>query len=155
MLPSGMGTSWGRDGLEHSQPQRGIRLAKRQYSSRIADHFTNRRDTWLCPERLCYGARWCPHWHLQLLAEPSCCQRASKLLQWPLAGRTLLHLHKVLQVARHAAHQVHPPPCPGPAYGISAKPLNWWHHLHCPSLSPLPPGDQRHTRVNVVPYAHP
>ncbi len=84
--------------------------------------------TWACTERLCSGTHWCLHRHFQHLTKPGCCPHMlqsyhhhsspeeviSILLQWLPSSSTHSYSHEVLWTVSHAAHQVCPPPLPGP-----------------------------------------
>ncbi len=71
---------------------------------------------------------WCLHRHFQHLTKPGCCPHMlqsyhhhsspeeviSILLQWLPSSSTHSYSHEVLWTVSHAAHQVCPPPLPGP-----------------------------------------
>ncbi len=86
------------------------------------------QHSWACTERLCSGTHWCLHRHFQHLTKPGCCPHMlqsyhhhsspkeviSILLQWLPSSSTHSYSHEVLWTVSHAAHQVCPPPLPGP-----------------------------------------
>lgn len=61
------------------------------------------------------------------------------------------HHHEVLRTACHVTHQIHPPPHPGPSpVCIPSQTIHRGCNLLCPSSSPYPSGQKRHTCENAI-----
>ncbi len=86
------------------------------------------QHSWACTERLCSGTHWCLHRHFQHLTKPGCCPHMLSKLPPSFRPEEVISillndyrpvaltpiLMKCFERFSHAAHQVCPPPLPGP-----------------------------------------